>query len=129
LAFGCSANEIIREMGRINYKISHQHKNIHITILFFKRGFYRYWSIAQFHLMNNRLVFVKISIPHHSKKIKTTFSKVLSIQYNEGININNIEDIVITDRMNNKIVYKNFFYPSLLYIGYNIIGQQTEANI
>ena len=79
--------------------------------------------------MNNRLVFVKISIPHHSKKIKTTFSKVLSIQYNEGININNIEDIVITDRMNNKIVYKNFFYPSLLYIGYNIIGQQTEANI
>ena len=42
------------------------------------------------------------------------------MKYSEKINLDTIDTIVVCDADNNRMMYKNFFYPSLLFVG-NII--------
>lgn len=115
LLFGCDTNVILKKMGAPKHKTSATINGIRFDVLFFKKEFFQYWSIIQIHLLNNRFALAKITVPHHSKNIKTTFCKLLSIKYSEAINPNTIENIIVCDESNNRLMYKNFFYPSLLF--------------
>ena len=67
------------------------------------------------------MVFGSLTIPYHNKKINKIFNKLLSIKYNETLSKESGDNSYnIKDEENNKIIVKNYFYPSLLYVGNNI---------
>jgi hypothetical protein len=119
--FNSSLSVITDMLGSPRFKSSYKKDNYDITILFYRKQFYNYKAILQFHLINDKVVFGSLTIPYHNKKINKIFNKLLSIKYNETISKESGDNnYKIKDADNNKIIVKNYFYPSLLYVGNNI---------
>ena len=119
--FSSSISKIINTLGSPRFKSSYKKDNYDITVLFYRKQFYNYKAILQFHLINDTMVFGSLTIPYHNKKINKIFNKLLSIKYNETLSKESGDNIYnIKDEENNKIIVKNYFYPSLLYVGNNI---------
>ena len=106
-------------MGTPRLKTSYKKNGFDTTVLFFKKQFYGYKAILQFHLLNNNLIYGCLTIPHHDKKIESTLNKLLSIKYRDLISAG-FDNCIIADDLNNRIVYRNHFDPSLIYIGSNV---------
>lgn len=119
LEFNAGIENVQKNMGTPRLKASYKKNGLKTTVLFYKKQFYNYKLILQFHFINNNLVYGCLTVPYHNKKIVSTFEKLLSIKYNETIS-NNLENSIIVDFDNNRIVYRTYFYPSLIYVGNNV---------
>jgi hypothetical protein len=53
---------------------------------------------------------------------------LISVKYSDAVS-NNFENSVIRDEANNRIVYRNYFFPSLIYIGSNVSLIASDSNI
>ncbi len=119
--FNSGIEIITKNLGTPRFKASYKKNGFTTTVLFYKRQFYNHRAILQLHLLNNSLVFGSLTVPiaNRSKKVANTFNKLLSIKYSELISTD-FENSVIVDADKNKIFYRDYFYPSLIYVGNNI---------
>ncbi len=120
IAFGCNTAAVTRDLGIPRFRVERELKDIKTTILFYKKSFFGYKTVVQIHIVNNAFVFGAITVPYHKTKIDYLFSKILALKYTEELASRDIRDYLIIDDNQNKIVYKNNFYPSLNYISSNI---------
>jgi len=117
--FNSGIEIITQNLGVPRLKVSYKKNGFNTTVLFYKKQFYSHKAILQFHLLNNSLIYGCLTIPHHDKKITATFNKLLSVKYSDAISTD-FENSIISDADNNKILYRNYFFPSLIYVGSNV---------
>ncbi len=132
--FKSGTETILKNMGSARFKSSYKKDGLKTTVLFYKKQFYSYKAIVQFHFINNQLVFGSLIIPHHNNQTISALSKLLSIKYSESLS-NKLESSIVVDSDNNRIFYSNYFYPTLIYIGNNVqqikpmLKKSTESKI
>jgi hypothetical protein len=118
--FNTNYESLTKSLGNPRFKSSYKKEDYDISILFYRKQFYNYKAILQYHLINDKVVLGSLTVPFHNKKINKIFGKLLAIKYNEIISKEEVDkSFTIQDEENNKLIFKNYFYPSLLYIGNN----------
>lgn len=119
IEFNSGIELITKSLGTPRLKTSYKKNGFNTTVLFYKKQFYSYKAVLQFHLLNNNFIYGCLTIPHHDKKIESTFNKLLSVKYSDQISAG-FENAFIADDNNNRIFYRNYFYPTLIYVGNNV---------
>lgn len=116
IEFNAQPETIIKNLGKPRLQSFYQQQGYKTGISFFKRDFGNYNSVIQAHTVNNQFVYGAISVLRKEEYIIHILKQILSTKYH--VNLNNIDlgGVKIKDREDNIIIFKNVFYPTLIYL-------------
>jgi hypothetical protein len=124
ISFGESSKEIVNKLGKPRFKIDYEVGNKSIKVLFFKQDFFGIDAVVQFHCLNENFFYGSITIPSLEKEVIETLNDILSLKYGLHVDSKNLNpnEFIVCDRQENKIIFQNFFYPSLIYLDGKILN-------
>jgi len=128
IEFNAEPAVITKNLGRPRLQSFYQQQGYKTDISFFKRDFGSYNAVIQTHSVNNQFAYGAISVLRKEDHVMHILKQILSTKYHVNLHDTDLKYVKIKDREDNAIIFRNVFYPTLIYITGDLKDLLPEIN-